>query len=73
MKELLPPVNDLWCFLVQVILIASALLIFLFVARKVSKRKDLIRAKIPEIKEYLVFNDKWEDIIEWGVGKETYI
>jgi hypothetical protein len=37
------------------------------------RNKKLVSRKIEEIKSHLEDNDSWSFVIEWGVGKETYI
>jgi hypothetical protein len=37
------------------------------------QRKKLVSPQIEEIKSHLETNDYWSFVIEWGVGKETYI
>lgn len=38
-----------------------------------NRKTKLISAKIDEIKSHLNHTDDWSFVIEWGVGKETYI
>jgi hypothetical protein len=37
------------------------------------KKRKLIAQQIKEIKTQLMTQDEWSFVIEWGVGKETYI